>query len=162
MNQTSFISDIKKGKIGEVIFKQDFIEFLHINYEDVTGCQQFQIIDTDFITKIGLYEIKCNYKDNKIIIIEEYTNINESLGKISYGWFYKSRADLMVFISKATRSMILIPFTEAFKKHYETIKNNYELRKNRVSYYKNRSWQSAFRKISLDDLKGYFSYYKKV
>ena len=31
MNQTSFTEDIKKGKIGEKIFKEDFISFLN-NY----------------------------------------------------------------------------------------------------------------------------------
>lgn len=62
---TDFLEDIKRGKIGEVIFKEDFLDFLNIHYEDVSGCQRFQIIDTDFIAKIGSYEIKLNYTDNK-------------------------------------------------------------------------------------------------
>ena len=162
MNRTNFKDDIQKGKIGENIFKEDFIEFLNINYIDVTGCQQFQIIDADFLSKIGLYEIKCNYKDNKQIIIEEYTNINKNLGNISYGWFYKSKADLIVFISKITRAMIMIPFTNNFKNKYECIKNNHRLIKNKISYYKNNKWQSAFRIIKLDSINGFFSYYKRV
>lgn len=162
MNTTSFEIDIKHGKIGEQIFAEDFLKFLNINYEDVTGKQGFQVIDSDYLAKIGLYEIKTSYKDNKIIIIEDYTNINKELGRISAGWFYKSKADMLVFISKATRAMILVPFTDEFKAHYEAIKENYELRWNRISVRGDNSWQSAHRKIPLSAINGYFAYYKKV
>jgi hypothetical protein len=158
---TYFEDDKIKGKVGEDIFKKDFLEFLEIDYVDVTGCQQFQVIDSDFKTKIGTYEIKNNYKDNGKIIIEEYTNINESLGKISFGWFYKSKADLLVFISKDTRVMILIPFNEKFKKYYEETKEETPLIKNKYSYSKTNRWQSAFRIIPLDLIKGYYSKYRK-
>lgn len=159
---TDFNKDIKRGKVGEQIFIDDFLKFLNINYEDVTGKQGFQIIDNDFVAKIGMYEVKANYKDNKQIIIEEYTNCNESFGKLSYGWFYKSKADTVVFISKDTRAMILIPFTDIFKAYYEKIKDNYSLIKNRVSQRGNNRWQSAFRIIPLSAINGYFAYYKKV
>lgn len=162
MNSTSFMDDIMRGKVGEQIFTEDFLDFLHIKYEDVTGRQGFQIIDSDFLAKIGLYEIKTNYKDDKIIIIEEFTNYNESLAPISRGWFYKSKADMLVFISKTTRAMILIPFTEQFKEHYENIKNGYELILNKISVHNGNRWQSAFRKIPLSSINGYFAYYKKI
>jgi len=163
MNITSFEKDIQRGKPGEQIFREDFLQFLNIGYEDVTGKQGFQIIDSDYLAKIGLYEIKANYKDNKQVIIEEYTNHNEQLAPLSYGWFYKSKADILVFISKATRAMILIPFTDDFKAHYETIKDGYELQRNRISVHSNGCrWQSAFRKVPLSAINGYFAYYKKV
>ena len=157
-----FEKDIAKGKIGEDIFIEDFLNFLNIKYKDVTGCQQFQAIDSDFLTSIGTYEIKLNYKDNRKIIIEEYTNVNESLSKISYGWFYKSKADLLVFISKQTRTMVLIPFDENFKKHYNEIKEKSELRRNRITCHEGKKWQSAFRVIPLDLLSGYYSMFKKM
>ena len=159
---TQFKADIKKGRIGEDIFIQDFLDFLNIKYKDVTGVQGFQVIDSDFLLKIGMYEIKANYRDDKKIIIEEYTNINENLSPISLGWFYKSKADMLVFISKDTRAMILLPFTQTFKTYYEGIKDKYELRRNRISQHNGRSWQSAFRIIPLIDLSGYFAYYKKI
>ena len=162
MTTTSFVIDINKGKIGEKIFIEDFLEFLKINYQDVTDVQGFRIIDSDFLAKIGLYEIKANYKDDKKIIIEDFTNNNLNLGKISLGWFYKSKADVIVFISKNTRAMILLPFTAEFKKHYETIKNNFLLENNRISEHNGNKWQSAFRRISLETINGYFAYYKKV
>lgn len=162
MNTTSFTDDIGRGKEGEQIFTEDFLRFLNIEYEDVTGSQGFQLIDSDYLAKIGLYEIKANYKDNKIVIIEEYTNCNKQLAPISLGWFYKSKADMLVFVSKATRSMILIPFTDNFKAHYESIKNNYELMRNRISVHGGNRWQSAFRKIPLSAINGYFAYYKKA
>lgn len=162
MSVTIFQSDIKSGKIGELIFKDDFLDFLNIKYQDVTGCQQYQVTDSDFLSKVGLFEIKSNYKDDKKIIIEEYTNVNEKYGKIRQGWWYNSKADLIIFVSKTTRTMIFLPFTDTLKQHYETIKGNYELIRNKVSEDKGNRWQSAFRRIELPYLKGYFSYYKKA
>lgn len=158
---SNFQQDIKKGKIGEIIFKEDFLDFLNINYTDVSGCQQFQVIDTDFITKIGLYEIKTNYRDNEILIFEDYTNINEKLSKISLGWVYKTKADLIIFISKNTRAMIFLPFNEKFKKHYSVIRDNTELIKNDISENGNRKWQSAFRRVPFELLNGFISVYTK-
>jgi hypothetical protein len=162
MQYTDFYKDIKKGKIGEQIFIEDFLKFLNINYEDVTGIQGFQIIDSDFLAKIGRYEIKATYKDDNNLCIEEYTNINKELGKISMGWFYKSKADMIVFISKSTRTMILLPLTEYFKNHYEEIKDNYKLRENHISFNNGNKWQSAYRKIPLKILSGYFAFYKRI
>lgn len=161
-NTTSFLNDIKRGKVGEQIFAEDFLNFLRIEYQDVTDVQGFRVIDSDFVAKIGLYEIKSNYKDDKQIIIEEYTNINTELSPISFGWFYKSKADMMVFISKTTRAMILIPFTDEFKQHYEEIKTNYKMNRNFISEHNGSKWQSAYRRIPLDAINGYFAYYKKV
>ena len=161
-NTTEFNKDIDKGKIGEQIFVKDFLNFLRIEYQDVTSVQGFRIIDSDFFAKIGLYEIKASYKDNKIIIIEEYTNKNPELSPISFGWFYKSKADMLVFISKDTRAMILVPFTDEFKEHYENVKTNYPLENNKISVHNGSKWQSAFRRIPLDAINGYFAYYKKV
>lgn len=160
---TNFEKDIKNGKPGEDIFEQDFLEFLKVNYENVTDKQGFRVVDTDFTSFVGSYEIKTNYKDDKIIIIEDYTNINEAYGDISYGWFYKSTCDTLVFVSKKTRTMILVPFTDDFKKLYESIKENYILRWNSVSQdkYGNR-WQSAYRRIPLEAINGYFAFYRKV
>ena len=159
---TDFMQDIKRGKVGEQIFEEDFLEFLKINYVNVTNKQAFQVIDTDFATKIGKYEVKCNYHDDKRIIIEEYTNFNTELGDISYGWFYKSDADLMVFISKTTKTMVLIPWTDEFKLHYETIKETYNLIQNKMSMNGKNKWQSAFRYIPLSAISGYYSYYKRI
>ena len=158
---TSFYQDIQRGKIGESIFINDFLNFLRIKFQDVTGVHGFRVIDADYLAKIGLYEVKANYKDDKHIVIEEFTNLNEGLGPKSTGWFYKSKADVIVFISKDTRAMILVPFTDEFKAHYERIKNKYELRCNKVSERNGRRWQSAFRKIPLDEINGYFAYFKK-
>ena len=160
--RTMFADDIRSGSVGERIFIEDFLDFLNIEYEDVTGRQCFRLIDTDFKMPIGTYEVKANYKDDKQLVIEEYTNYNKLLAPISKGWFYKSKADLIVFVSRATRAMILLPFTEEFKAHYESIKNDYPLVLNRISENNGRKWQSAYRRVPLDRMGGFFSYYKKV
>ena len=160
--ETSFDADIKYGSMGEEIFRKNFLEFLDIKYMNVTGCQAFQVIDSDYLTKIGLYEVKLNYKDNKQLIIEDFTNINEELAPISKGWFYKSEADLIVFISGETKIMIFMPMTEQLKKYYEDIKENFELKRNKISYHNGNKWQSAYRRIPFDSLKGFISIYKKL
>ena len=57
--------------------------------------------------------------------------------------------------------MILVPFNDAFKKHYESIKNNYRKIKNKVSRNGYHEWQSSFRKIPLEAINGYYSFYKR-
>jgi hypothetical protein len=161
-NKTDFYEDIQKGKIGENIFKEDFLDFLQVKYQDVTNRQAFQIIDSDFLTKIGLYEIKTNYKDNEILIFEDYTNYNKELGKISLGWIYKTKADLVIFISKTTRKMIFLPMTEKFKNHYSFIRKNTNLITNQITIKDNNKWQSAFRKVPFKLLEGYISVYEKL
>ena len=158
----NFTDGLKSGKIGEDIFKTDFLEFLDIKYQDVTGCQKFQVIDTDFLTKIRTYEIKTNYRDDKRLIIEEYTNINETFGPISLGWFHKSTADLFCFVSKASRTIVLVPNNEKFRQHYKQICQSYELKRNKVSFNNGNRWQSAFRIIPFEAIQGYFSVYKKI
>jgi hypothetical protein len=161
-NTTDFFNDIARGKIGEQIFVDDFLKFLSIEYEDVTSCQKFQVMDSDFLAKIGTYEIKTNYKDDQVLIFEDYTNINEKLGKISLGWIYKTQSDIIVFISKKTRTMIFLPFTDKFKEYYSVIRDSTELVENRISTKNSSRWQSAFRRVPFDMLNGFISVYKKL
>ena len=158
---TKFKDDIKKGKVGERIFIEDFLDFLNIGFEDVSDKQAFQTEDTDFLSGIGSCEVKSNYRDNNELIIEEYTNINESLGRKSRGWYYKSTAKTLVFVSSKTRTMIILPFTDEFKEKYEEIKERYPLRRNRISERGKSKWQSAFRVIPLEALSGYYSIIQK-
>lgn len=158
---TLFDIDIARGKIGEEIFRRDFLDFLNIKYQNVTGRQQFQVIDTDYLTSVGSYEIKTNYKDDKLLIFEEYTNFNEKYGKKSLGWVYKTKADLIVFVSKKSRAMIFLPFNDRFKMHYKYIRENTDMIPNRVSRGNGRKWQSCFRKVPFSMLEGYISIYKK-
>ena len=58
--------------------------------------------------------------------------------------------------------MVLIPFNEAFKKHYEEIKEKSDLIRNKITQYNGNKWQSAFRIIPLDLLSGYYSMFKKM
>lgn len=158
----NFYEDIKTGTIGEEIFRQDFLDFLGIKYENVTGRQQYQVIDTDYLTSVGKYEIKNNYKDNEQLIIEDYTNINDKLGNISLGWIYKTNCDLIVFVSQKTRTMVFMPFNDRFKNHYSYIRDNTKLIHNRISFSGNNKWQSAFRIVPFEMLDGYISIYKKL
>ena len=155
----NFKDSIAQGKVGENIFETDFLHFMGVKYTNVANCQQYQVKDIDMDTSIGTYEIKTNYKDNRQIIVEEYTNVNPKLGKISMGWFYKTEADLVVCVSKKTKVMVFIPFTPSFRNRYESIKNGYKLIRNKPSTYRGNTWQSAFRIIPLADIYGFYSFY---
>lgn len=159
---TRFEADIIRGQPGEALFEAEFLNFLGIRYRNVAGVQAFQAQDVDLDTSIGTYEIKSNYKDNKQIIIEEFTNHNPKYGNITQGWFYKTKADLLVCVSVKTGMMVLVPMTADFKCHYEEIKEQQPLIINKPTRKNNGSmWQSAFRFIPLHTIDGFYSFYKK-
>lgn len=163
-NYLSFEQSIAKGKVGELIFKEDFLDFLHIKYQDVTGCQQFQVIDTDYLAGIGgRIEVKTNYKDKKELVIEEYTDYRPEINKMSLGWFEKTQANLIIFISPTTRAMVFMPMTQRLKVKYWSIREKYQLQRNIIT--KNKygdNWQSAYRRIPFSALAGFLSVYKKL
>jgi hypothetical protein len=164
MSYLSFEESIAKGKIGEIIVKEDFLEFLNIKYQDVTGCQQFQVIDTDYLATIGgRLEVKTSYKDNKELIIEDYTDYRPELGKTSLGWFEKTQANLILFVSKTTRAIVFMPMTQRLKVHYWKIRNDFQLVRNmKTSNRYGDTWQSAYRRIPFSALHGFVSVYKKI
>jgi hypothetical protein len=165
MSLLNFDDWIKRGRIGEMIFKEDFLDFLRIKYKDVTGCQQFQVIDTDYLASIGgKIEVKSNYKDNKQLVIEEHSNCDPLYGRITPGWFEKTEANLIVFVSKDTRLMVFMPMTERLRVFYRSIKHKFREERNGVSFRSDSSsrWQSSFRRVPFSALRGFLSVYKKI
>jgi len=153
---TSFEEDKKRGKEGEQIFKEDFLDFLGIKYDDVSEDKAYQQEGFDFVTDIGNYEVKANYNDNQLLIFEDWYKHETVLG-----WLYTTQADVIVFVSMKTRTMIFLPFTERFKKHYKYIRENTKLIKNRPTRDANgNQWVSAYRKVPFDMLAGYISVYR--
>jgi hypothetical protein len=130
---------------------------------DVQNCQQFQVIDVDFNLPAGArYEVKGNYKDDGVIIIEEFTNCNSDFGPISTGWFDKSRANVFAFISTSTYTTVLINNSQEFHQHYDKIKHKYELIKNKPTYKSDGAiWQSAYRRIPIDDIADFCRIYMR-
>lgn len=163
-NFLSFEESIKRGKIGELIVKDDFLDFLSIKYQDVTGCQQFQVIDTDYLATIGgRIEVKSNYKDKKELVIEDYTDYRPEIGRTSLGWFEKTQANLIIFVSSTTRAMVFMPMTQRLKMHYWKIRNDFQLVRNIPTANKyGDNWQSAYRRIPFSALRGFVSVYKKI
>lgn len=159
----SFEHDISRGEVGEVIFKNDYLDFLKIKYDDVTKNKDYQVVGTDFLVMgIGKVEIKSTYKDDKQLIIEEFTDYQPDLGIEKRGWFYTSSASLIAFVSTSSRTIILMPFTDDLKVHYSRISERHKLIMNKPTESKfGGKWQSAYRRIPLDELKEYVSWYKK-
>jgi len=181
---------VKYGKIGEQIFYEDFVLFYKAkNINDVRDDVKYRKTDTDFIIDGVKYEVKLNYKDDGNIIIEDYTDWSEELeeeGKVVDGWVEVSKTDYFVFISKNTRQMIFvkrIPFVKLYKKlRMITYKTEpleidwtldgiqidqttapvykYPLIPNKRSNRDGRYWRSAYRRIPLKDIQGYFKMFK--
>lgn len=158
---TNFYMDIKKGKTGEKIFKEDYLEYNKIKYKDVSTIKCYQKLDVDFITESESYEIKSNYKDNEWLYLEEFTNINRLLGDINLGWLAKCKATTIVFISKQSRDMIFLKFNNEFKTRYKEIRKDYHLFRNDISYRYDMKWQSAYRYIPLYEFEGLYKKYNK-
>ena len=69
-----------------------------------------------------------------------------------WSWIYKTTADVIVFISKTSRTLIFLPFTEGFKNHFaKNIRTKYKNIYNKVSVNNNNKWQSAFMIIPFED-----------
>jgi hypothetical protein len=165
---TNFEQDIEKGKIREFIFKHYFCGFLNIRSKDVTGDAGYRQKDIDLITTDFTVDVKTlTFKDG--IIIEDYTNINEGLGVISKGWFYKSAADLIAFVyynrhnsdDKQNGLIVILRFSNEFKEWYLANMERYQLRQNKITNGKNgKQWQSAYRVIPFDDLSTFIASFK--
>lgn len=141
-----FKTSIKKGKIGEEIFKQDFLDFLGFDYEDVSETQSFQIKGTDFVFPLGSVDVKNSYNTNKgTIIIEEYTNVATK----KPGWFDTSESVMFIFVDQHTRHMCFVPNTPELHNWYNANKEQFKHRHNRMSYSATGQWQSSFRVVEL-------------
>lgn len=163
-----FLADIERGKVGEDIFKKKFLDFLSIEYEDVTERQAFQKIDTDYLSGIGSIEVKSNYRDDKVLFFEEWSNKDPGLGRKTLGWLYTTKADLIVFISKNTGTMIFLPMSEGFKDQWSKLRRcgildeKAPVRDNKPSFRGDRMWQSAYRIVPFYLLDGFIAVYKAL
>lgn len=162
---TSFEKDVKTGNKGEKIFYNYMIKrYDPKSLIDTTSIPKFQKEDIDYVLyndedDYKTFEIKANYKDNDCIVVEEYTNYDEKLGPISYGWIVKTKAQYLVFVSINTGTMILID-CKKFKDRYVEIGKKYELFLNQQSIYTSgKIRQGAYKVIPLDEFKGM---YKKI
>ncbi len=166
--KTYFESDIKEGRLKELIFKNYFLGFLGIAGKDVTADPDYRQADIDIVTKDFDVDIKTLSFKN-YIIIEDYTNCNKELGEISKGWFYKSKASLIAYVfydkknvhDKDNGLIIILRFDQDFKAWYEANKDKYQLIVNKVSERNNgKKWQSAYRKLPFSDLSKFIAYFK--
>ena len=154
--------NIAEGSKGEKIFEEDFFKFFGSTFENLGADMCARKYDIDYETPNGMFwEVKNNYKDNLILIIEEKTNCDEGYGPITLGWIYTSNANYFVFVSEQTRTMIFVENTQKFKDHYHNIKLGIPENRNQVSIKDGKQWQSSFRRIPLKLLTGFYSFYVK-
>ena len=132
MVYTNFNNDNALGSRGEKIFENEFLKKFNIEYMNVSFNQAYRKKEIDYITRNAAYEVKTNYKDDGIIIIEEYHNIDEQYDSIKKGWWYQTKADYVVFISKNTGDMIFLPMQAETRNLFEEAKEDYPLIKNKV------------------------------
>jgi len=161
---TDFDDDRNKGLIAENIFENDYLSFFNIPFKDVSKNPAYQKKDIDYVVAGGKgYEVKNNYKDDEKLFIEDYADYNEELGIKKEGWWYKSEANWIVFVSDETRTMIFLKRTKQLYDRYEEIKENYQLHSYTTSYRNDSdsTWQSAFRVVPLSEFEGFYSFHWK-
>ena len=161
-----FSRDVLRGKSGELLFKRDFLDHLMIDYKDVTGDKSSQKIGIDFITSAGSYEVKSIFTDVRLkrlwLPFEEYSNYRRDCGLITDGWFKTTEADILVFAMVKRGSLIFVPLSKDFKRYYNKVlvkKTKFVLGDKSVKG--DNEWYSAYRKVFLRDIRGYYSHYKK-
>mgnify|MGYP001201167656 CR=1 FL=1 len=159
MATTNFFNDLDKGKLVEALFNNNFLAFIGIPFADVTNNQKYREDKIDTVSHGFTVDVK-TYSKKGFVIIEEYTNANKEYGKISLGWFDKSKANIIAYVCPITGEMIILRFDGKFKDWYINNKEKYQLKANKVSEKEGMRWQSAFRELPLSDLSGFVSYYK--
>jgi len=162
MKTINFNEFVHKGKIGELIFEEDYLIPNEITYENVTDDVNARKSGYDFNTSAGKFEVKTNYKDDEYLILEDQENCNPTLSKISPGWMAKTKADFIVFVSNKTRTLIFLEYSDRFKHHYRhSISGTYPSIKNAISERNGRKWQSSYKKIPFSELSDFIRVYSK-
>ncbi len=153
--KTKMRNDCTTGKAGEKIF-EEYLRNNNFKYNNVTRQHK-----TDFIVNGTVYEVKANYKDNDILIIETVSDdgILSGTGQLKRGWWYTSTANYFVFISLATHVLIQVPNNEETKELFREIRSKYAERKNKNSFDDNgNEWQSWHIPVPLKEFEGYYEY----
>lgn len=144
--KTEFNQDIKKGKLGEMIFEQNYLKQNNFKYVNVSNWPFFRKKGIDFNCENLSFDIKCTYKDNNRIIIEEDSSESKK------GWIYTSEADTIVFLSEKKGSCVFLDIQKGFKDWYEENKEKFLLKKNKVSFSGERTWQSTYRILDITSI----------
>ena len=135
------------GNKGVNIFVKNFVRGQKYSFSPKTEKE-----DYDIMVRGVKYEIKCNYRDNCKIIIEEWYD----KGSKKRGWIVTSKSDYIVFVSRKTELMLIYP-TSLLKRWYRSnhvyIKDTYDLISNKpsVGLYGDE-WVSEFRAIPTNEI----------
>ncbi len=145
--QTNFADDFKTGDIGVNIFLKNFVRGQRYTYSSLEDKELY-----DLSMNGTRYEIKCNYHDDGILFIEEWTNE----AKHKPGWIKTTKSDYVAFVSKRTETILLYPTKQLhnwYKENYQLIKKRYTLHKNKRSKgLYGDEWVSSYRAIPRGDI----------
>jgi hypothetical protein len=163
-----FNQDLLKGATGEEIFETRYLKPLQdkgYEYKDVSSDPYYRKRDIDFVMSgkfNATFEIKNNYKDDEYLFIEEYGNVDEEYGPMKKGWWYYTKANYLVFVSKQTHTLVILSMNAKTRQLYEEMKDGFTLQKNLVSINRTNGgqWQSAFRRIPLYIFEGQYKIIK--
>jgi len=143
--------DILKGKEGEDIFIK-YLKENNIPFEDVSKNPEYMNIDVDFVIKGRNYDVKHNYKNNELLVIELWYNAEPKFGSLKQGWFYTSQSKFFVFTSD--ECIIFLKNNHKLKSWFLQNKDNYHLSRNRPTSNKrkNEIHESAYIRIPIQDI----------
>lgn len=145
---------LKKGKIKEKIFQEDFLEYLNIGFLDVSNEQEYQKSDIDIIAQVlSSIDVK-PYNDRQYISLEEESVVENK----KRGWMYESQAKYFAFVSTTTRTILILKNNIDFQNWWMANKENYNLITQKTER-NNQVWHSTHRNIPLRDLN--IAWYKK-
>ena len=144
--ETEFKLDFETGNIGVDIFTNHFID------QERTFSTSENKEDYDVSMNGTTYELKCNYKDDERLVIEEWYDRTQT----KKGWIVTTQSDYIVFISSKTETMNIYPTNLLklwYKNNHNIIKRKYDLHENKISIgLHGDTWISEFRVIPMCDI----------
>jgi len=148
---------LEKYVDGHKIFLQDFVEYN--NYFYTKTFDRRTVFNVDLGGECISYEVSSNYRDDNIIIVEDYIDVlNDNKEP---GWWFTSKSDVLVFVSVFTRTMIMLPRNDTVMSRYHTIKRNCKMRYNKMWHKGGILKKASFRLLPLSEFEGLYSVYKK-
>jgi len=143
---TNFKDDYKKGDSGVDIFTKYILKNQSYEFSNSSNKEDYDIKAGNGIK----YEIKCNYKDDNKIIIEEWYDMKNK----KPGWIKTSKSDFIVFISAKSKTCVFYQFRQLqrwYDNNIKFIEQNFGLKINNqtVGIYGDK-WYSSYRRINMD------------
>jgi len=144
--ETDFATDYETGDIGVKTFLD------HFKGQLISEVPYERKEEYDYKVNGTKYEIKTNFKDDGMLVIEEWNSRAENVK----GWIVTSKSDFIVFVSKTTGMMLMYPtktLQDWYRDNHDWIRTSIPLHKNKKTNGNyGDQWTGEYRRIPISKL----------